>query len=289
MENTNTMNGQLGDHFFEFAKQTSQAFHKDIAEKYIIAAEHYLKDKNYKLSGLSYEKAFDIYEKNGNEELAVTTAIKAVNSYKELPILEKCLNVVTFYIPTNKLEKCEKLLNKVFTYYINIDKCKAADQNVLLAQIYEMSIENDSFIKNEERYSNIIKLYEQAWSYYKDGGMSEVIKGFDCLKTASYIAIKNYQYTKALALLELLDTDKRYHFAEELLIDMAIVKLYISGIVECREWFFIKHDTRSSYYNIFSTLIVNYNQANQKGFLRSVQYYNSWQKKLLLEVSTRMM
>lgn len=271
MENK-TMNGTLGDYCFEIAKQASDSLYKDVAQKYVTAAEHYLKDQNYDLAGFSYEKAHDNYLHYGNEALAADVAVKAVNAYKELP---------------NTLEKCEKLLITAFKYYVKHDQFKAADQSILLATLYTDSVtDKDNYNTANDKYIRAIQLYEEAWSFYKKGPLSEAIKGFTALKSASAIAIKNHQYTKALTLLETLDKDKRCVFAHGLIVDTAIIKLYISGINECREWFFIEHTALPN--NPFSSLIVNYNQGNRDGFLRIAQQYTSWQKKLLLEVSTRM-
>ena len=270
------MNQTVGDCYFTMAEKEAKVIYNDIAEKYITAAEFYFKDQDYEKSGLSYEKAHDIYSNHDCQERAACTAIKAANAYKELKNMKKC----------DKLEKCEKLLQKAFIYYMDKDKCKAADQSALLASIYIESIdENNNYIIMEEKNTKAIKLYEQAWTYYKDSSLLGVAKGFNCLKTAAYIAINNYQYTKALELLNILDTDKRYIFINELIIDTAIVKLYVSGISECREWFFIKHDTRSFYYVTFSKLIVSFNTCNLDLFSKIVNNnYNGWQKKLLLKV-----
>lgn len=242
-----------GDLHYKHAQEAEVFYEKEIADKYIKAADFYFTSHPLKAAEI-YEKVYKITNEN-----SYYYANKALVIYEQHKSYDKCIELY---------KKLIEMLDEKHT-----------------ASLYENLAEN--YRKNKQ-FEEAIQSYDKAYLLYKNQQLQE--NSVQCLIKAGNTAVENFEYTKALIFLE--KASEYSDYKNNIVVDTAIIKLYVNGIKQCLEWYSenaSKKDTRES--RNFNQLIVHYNSnySNRKGgFLDIVNHFNGWQKKMLLTISERL-
>lgn len=248
----NTTQESNGDLYYKQAQESETFYIIEIADKYIKAADFYYRTDQLKAAKI-YEQVYKILTK---------IDIKRADNYIKL--------ACSIYEHHNLYVKCIELY-KMFI-----------ESSVDDANLYEKLA--DVYKKNKQ-YEEAIQIYDKAYLLYKNQHFQS--NSVQCLIKAGNTALDNYEYTKALIFLEKASESSDYK--NNIVVDTAIIKLYVNGIKECCEWYSenaSKKDTRES--RIFDQLIRHYNRNCTGGFLDTVNHFNGWQKKMLLTISERL-
>jgi hypothetical protein len=129
--------------------------------------------------------------------------------------------------------------------------------------------------------------YEEAYKHYNTG--DSPVSGSICLLKAVDLMIATGEYCNAIFLLEKVNeyyvtTDFLFEKGQELILDIAVLKIYSSGINEAR--LFLDNCliyAATEEYKLIKELIINYESGNIVGYFLLLRnpYFKLWHIKLL--------